>query len=317
MTLENTSGFIIQGFSDTPELQISFFIPLFVTFLLIFLIIMIGNSTIFTTITLIGQLHTPMYMFLGSLSLLDISYTSTTLPKLLLMLCTQDKTISFAGCIIQLYFFIGFTCTEFLLLSVMAYDRYVAICRPLHYTLVMSLKHCVRLIIVVWAAGFLDTAPFALLIKNFTFCASHHIEHFFCDFTPVLKITCSDTSTIELLTYMNGVFMAFSAFTLTSASYIVIICTVVTIQSSEGRKKAFSTCASHLICVTVFYGTIICSYIRPVQSYTPKQDTYLALLYTVLVPMLNPFIYTMKNKEFKDGFGKLRARIALHLEQGT
>ncbi|OCT69829.1 hypothetical protein XELAEV_18036754mg [Xenopus laevis] len=302
----------MQCFSDQQDVQI----PLFVTFLLIFLIIIIGNSTIFATITLISQLHTPMYMLLGSLSFLDISYTLTTLPKLLLMLCTQDKTISFTGCVIQLYFFIGFTCTEFLLLSVMAYDRYVAVCQPLHYSLLMSLKHCVKLIIVVWAAGFLDTAPFALLIKNLTFCSSHYIEHFFCDFTPVLKITCSDTSTIEILTYINGVVMAFSAFTLTCASYVVIICTVVKIQSSEGRKKTFSTCTSHLTCVTIFYGTIICSYIRPVQSYTPKQDTYFALLYIVLVPILNPFIYTMKNKEFKESFGTLRAKIALfHLEK--
>ncbi|KAG8435525.1 hypothetical protein GDO86_013456 [Hymenochirus boettgeri] len=299
--------FIVQCFSDKQELQT----PLLLVFLFVFLIIVFGNLTIFATITHSPQLHTPMYIFLGSLSIFDISYTSTTLPKLLLMLATQDKTISFGGCIAQLYFFIGFTCTEFLLLSVMAYDRYVAICHPLHYALLMNLKHCIKLIIVVWIAGFLDTAPFAFLIKNLSFCSSYHIDHFFCDFTPVLKIACSDTSTIEILTFVNGTVMALSAFALTLASYFVIISTILKTQSSKGRKKLFSTCTSHLTCVVIFYGTIISSYARPTKSYTPKQDAYFALIYIVLVPMLNPFIYTLKNKEFQDNLLKCKNNMKL------
>ncbi|OCT71396.1 hypothetical protein XELAEV_18034376mg [Xenopus laevis] len=293
--------FTVQCFTDIKELQVH----IFSVFLIILLIILTGNITIIATISIWPLLHTPMYMFLVSLSFVDIFYTLTTLPKLLRMVATQDKTISFAGCMIQLYVFMALTCIEFILLAVMAYDRYVAICHPLHYGLLMSHKLCLKLITSVWIAGFLDTATHAFLISNLSFCLSRHIDHFFCDVTPVLKITCSDTSTFETLTYINGAIVAVPPFTVTALSYIFIICTILKIQSSKGRIKAFSTCASHLTCVVILYGTLSCSYMRPTKTYNPKQETFLALLYTVLVPMLNPVIYTLRNKEFKGVLSKI------------
>ncbi|KAG8435709.1 hypothetical protein GDO86_013592 [Hymenochirus boettgeri] len=299
-------GFTMQCFSENKTLQF----PLFILFLLIYLIIILGNSTVFTTISLSPKLHTPMYMFLGNLSFLDISYTSTTFPKLLHMVYTQQKTISFTGCITQLYFFIVCVCTECFLLTVMAYDRYVAICKPFHYSLMMSLKHCAVYIAGVWVIGFLQPLPPTLLTAKLSFCSSHHIDHFYCDLLPLLKITCSDTSTLQVLNYINALALGFSTFALTSISYISIICTILKIRSSQGRQKAFSTCTSHLTCVTIFYGTLIGSYLRPMGSYEPLHDSFFALLYIALVPLLNPFIYTLKNNEFKDNLTKIRTRIS-------
>ncbi|KAG8435521.1 hypothetical protein GDO86_013452 [Hymenochirus boettgeri] len=287
--------FTVQCFSENANLQHLLFIFL----LLIYLIIILGNTVVITTITLSSKLHTPMYMFLGNLSFLDISYSSTIFPKLLHMVYTQQKTISFTGCIIQLYFFILCVCTECFLLTIMAYDRYVAICYPLHYTLRMSLKHCVRLIVGVWTVGFLDPLVFSLLTANLSFCSSHHIDHFYCDLIPLLKITCSDTSTLESLIYVNSLAVGVSTFALLLFSYVYIIRTIRRIRSSQGRQKAFSTCISHLTCVIIFYGTSIGTYLRSKVSYDHLQDSFFALLYIALVPMINPFIYTLKNKEFK------------------
>ncbi|KAG8435708.1 hypothetical protein GDO86_013591 [Hymenochirus boettgeri] len=295
------SSFTVQCFSDNKTLQF----PLFFLFLLIYLSIILANTTVFTTISLSPKLHTPMYMFLGNLSFLDISYISTTFPKLLHMVYTQQKTISFTGCITQLYFFMLFACTECFLLAIMAYDRYVAICHPFHYTLHMSLKHCARLIVGVWVIGFLDPVPYSLLTANLSFCSSHRIDHFYCDLIPLIKITCSDTSNIEIVTYINALTQGASLFALTSISYVYIIRTILKIQSSHGRQKAFSTCTSHLTCVIIFYGTILGSYLRPMGSYEPLQNSVFALLYIALVPLLNPFIYTLKNKEFKDNLRKI------------
>ncbi|OCT71393.1 hypothetical protein XELAEV_18034373mg [Xenopus laevis] len=283
--------------------------PLFMVFLLAFLIILIGNVSVFAVITLSVQLHKPMYILLGSLSFLDISSTSMTLPNLLAMLHTQDKTISITGCMVQLYFFMAFACIEFILLSAMAYDRYVAICYPLHYALRMSLKHCAKIIVGVWVAGFLVPVIHTVLMTNLSFCSSNHINHFFCDLTPVLKISCSDTSLIEMITYIYGVIVAFSTFTITSVSYVFILFKILKIHSSQGKKKALSTCTSHLTCVIIFYGSIICLYMRPTKSISPNQDVF-ALLYVVLVPMLNPFIYTLKNKEFKANLRKIGSRMS-------
>ncbi|KAM4702778.1 olfactory receptor 1C1-like [Rhinophrynus dorsalis] len=211
-----------------------------------------------------------MYVFLSNLSLLDICYTSTILPKLLYMLLTQHKTISFTRCMIQMYFFMSFACTEFVLLAVMAYDRFVAICHPLHYVLLMSLKHCTQFATAVWITGLLDPIGHTVCIAHLSFCSSHNIEHFFCDVTPLLKLTCSDTSRIELLTYIDGTFLSLSAFTLTLVSYVLIICTVLKIRSAKGRHKAFSTCASHLSSVVIFYGTFICLYFfLPISPHYP------------------------------------------------
>ncbi|KAG8435712.1 hypothetical protein GDO86_013595 [Hymenochirus boettgeri] len=298
--------FTLQSFSENKNVQL----PFFILFLLIYLIIILGNATVFTTITLSPKLHTPMYMFLGNLSFLDISYISTTFPKLLHMVYTQQKTISYSGCITQLFFFLFFVCTECFLLTVMAYDRYVAICHPFHYTVIMSLKHCARLITGVWAVGFLHPMVYSLLTANLSFCLSHHIDHFYCDLIPLLKITCSDTSTLQIFNYINALILGFSSFSFMSFSYVFIIRTIMKIQTSEGRQKAFSTCASHLTCVTIFYGALIGSYLRPMASHQPLQDSVFSFIYIALVPLLNPFIYTLKNNEFKDNLSKIKSRIS-------
>ncbi|KAM4702773.1 olfactory receptor 5AR1-like [Rhinophrynus dorsalis] len=305
MNSENVTGFSIQGLSDAEELQI----PLCIAFLLIYFIIVFENVTISVVILRDCNLHTPMYIFLFNLSFIDIMYTTNIFPKLIYILCTQHKNISFVGCITQMYLFIALTCCEILLLAAMAYDRYVAICHPLHYTLLMSLKRCVCFAISSWCLGFLDTIGHAALISKLTYCASHLIDHFFCDITPLLKLSCSDTFNVELLTYIEGTLLAFTSFMLTLISYIFIISNILNMKSAESRNKAFSTCTSHLTCVIIFYGTILCLYMRPTTNYSPKQDKFFALLYIVLVPILNPIIYSLKNQEVKNALKKFKNKV--------
>ncbi|KAM4702784.1 olfactory receptor 5AR1-like [Rhinophrynus dorsalis] len=209
---------------------------------------------------------------------------------------------------IQLHFFLSFICTEFFLLAVMAYDRFVAICHPLHYSLIMSLKKCPQFITAIWLTGLLEPIGHTIFISNLCFCSSHNIDHFFCDLTPLLKLTCSDTSSVEMLTYIDGTLLCLSTFVPTLISYVFIICSILKIQSSEGRHKAFSTCASHLTCVIIFYGTIVSLYVKPTSMYSPKQDKFFALLYIILVPLLNPIIYTLKNKDIKNALRNLEKK---------
>ncbi|KAM8924741.1 olfactory receptor 2G3-like [Pelodytes ibericus] len=297
----NGTGFIIQGFSDDPELQVY----LYVILLIIYLTVLLGNLTIFTVISLSPHLHTPMYIFLMNLSLVDIAFTSTILPNLLHGLLTQHKYISFVGCMAQMYVFVSLTSIEFTILTVMEYDRYVAICHPLHYVLKMSLRHCNFLTSAAWCMGFLDPIGLIFLMPKLSFCGSHVIDHFFCDVSPLLKLSCSDTFSIELMIYIDGVLFTFNLFLLTVTSYFFIISTILK-MSSEGRHKAFSTCGSHMTCVIIFYGTIFCLYVRPTSSYSPQRDKFFSLLYIVLIPTLNPIIYTLKNKEFKSALIKLK-----------
>ncbi|XP_063819351.1 olfactory receptor 1C1-like [Pseudophryne corroboree] len=193
----------------------------------------------------------------------------------------------------------------------MAYDRYMAICHPLHYVVLMSLRNTAYLSTMVWLVGFLDPIAHTVLIAKMSFCATHSINHFFCDVLPLLQISCSDTSEVENLTYIIGALMAFTTFLLTLVSYIFIISTILKIKSTEGRMKAFSTCTSHLTCVIMYYGTLMCLHMRPTSNYSPEEDMYFALLYVVLVPMLNPFIYTLKNKEFQEALTKYKSKVLL------
>eukprot|EP00079_Xenopus_tropicalis_P037332 XP_017951103.1 PREDICTED: olfactory receptor 8H1-like [Xenopus tropicalis] len=309
----NVSGFIIQGFSDTPELQIS----LFVLFLVIYLIILLGNLIIFLVISCNPHLHTPMYIFLLNLSLIDISSTSDILPNLLHILLTKENNISFLGCMTQMYIFLSLASSEYFLLTAMAYDRYVAICDPLHYIARMSRKHCAGLITAAFTVGFGEPVSLIVLIPKLSYCASRLINHFFCDISPLLQLSCSSTFSVELFIYIEGTLFTFSSFLLTLTSYIFIISAILKIQSSEGRQKAFSTCASHLACVITLYGTIICLYVRPSTSYSLKRDKYFSLLYIALGPVLNPLIYTLKNREFKSSFIKLRQTSLLVLLANT
>ncbi|KAM4637015.1 olfactory receptor 1C1-like [Discoglossus pictus] len=252
-----------------------------------------------------------MYIFLMNLSFIDILVTSTILPAVLHMLYTQRKTISFTGCMTQLYFYGSLLGIEILLLAAMAYDRYVAICHPLHYIIYMSLRHCAQSLVAVWSIGFLEFTGHPVLISKLSYCASHLIDHYFCDVAPLLKLSCSDTFNVEMLNYINGSFIAFNSFLLIVISYIFIISAILNIKSSHGQRKAFSTCASHLICVIMYYGTILCLYMRPTSSYSPSRDKFFALVYIVLNPLLNPLIYTLKNKEFQDAMMYFITRIFL------
>ncbi|OCT69819.1 olfactory receptor 1019 [Xenopus laevis] len=306
---ENVSGFIIQGFSDTPQLHIS----LFVLFLIIYLIILLGNLITFLVISWNPHLHTPMYIFLQNLSFIDISSTSNILPNLLHILLTQQNNISFLGCLTQMYIFVSLASSEYILLVAMSYDRYVAICDPLHYITRMSRKHCDWLITASYTVGFVDSVGHVVLISKLSYCASHLLNHFFCDVAPLLKLTCSSTFSVEILFYIVGIFLVFNSFLLTLISYIFIISAILKIQSSEGRQKVFSTCASHLTCVITLYVTVICLYMRPTKSYSLERDKYFSLLYIILGPVLNPFIYTMKNKEFQSSFIKMSRRILFNL----
>ncbi|XP_031761672.1 olfactory receptor 1019-like, partial [Xenopus tropicalis] len=219
-------------------------------------------------------------------SLIDISFSSNILPNLLHILLTQQNNISFLGCMTQMYLFVSLTASENFLLTAMAYDRYVAICDPLHYIARMSRKHCAGLITAAFTVGFVDPVGHVVLISKLSYCASHLINHFFCDVTPLLKLSCSSTFSVELFIYIEGTLLPFNSFLLTLTSYIFIISAILKIQSSEGRQKAFSTCASHLACVITLYGTIFCLYMRPTTSYSLKRDKYFSLLYIVLGPVL-------------------------------
>ncbi|KAE8589845.1 hypothetical protein XENTR_v10017768, partial [Xenopus tropicalis] len=301
---ENVSGFIIQGFSDTPELQTS----LFVLFLGIYLIILLGNLIIFLVISCNPHLHTPMYIFLLNLSLIDISFASNILPNLLHILLTQQNNISFLGCMTQLYVFGSMVGSEYFLLTAMAYDRYVAICDPLHYIARMSRKHCAGLITAAFTGGFGSTVSFVVLMSKLSYCASRLINNFFCDVAALQKLSCSSTFSVELSIYIEAILLVFNSFLLTLTSYIFIISAILKIQSSEGRQKAFSTCASHLACVITLYGTLLCLYMRPTTSYSLERDKYFSLLYIALGPVLNPLIYTLKNREFQSSLNKIRQR---------
>ncbi|XP_075034368.1 olfactory receptor 5AR1-like [Mixophyes fleayi] len=300
----NGTSFAIKGLSGIPELRF----PVFLMCLFIYCIIIFGNVTIFAIILGNPHLHIPMYIFLMNLSAADIIYASNILPNLLNMLLTQHNDISFFGCMTQMYFYIALTCTEVLLLEVMAYDRYVAICHPLQYLRFMRLTCCAGLAIAAWTFSFLITIGHTVLVSKLSFCDSHLIDHFYCDIAPLLKLICSDTYTVEIMNYIEGVLVTFNAFVFTIISYLFIISTILKIKSAEGRLKTFSTCSSHLTCVIIFYGTLFCLYMRPTSSYSPERDKFFALLSGVLIPILNPVIYSLKNQEFKVGLKKLMGK---------
>ncbi|XP_029452797.1 olfactory receptor 1C1-like [Rhinatrema bivittatum] len=246
-----------------------------------------------------------MYFFLTNLSFLDICNTSATLSTLLDSLLTGETRISFSLCIAQLYFFISFTSIEFFLLAVMAYDRYVAICDPLQYVLIMNRRTCALLASASWITGFMDSVPHMFLTSQFSFCKGNEINHFFCDFTALMKLSCSDILNIEIVLFTEGVLLAVIPTVLTLTSYVYIITSILKIRSAQGRRKAFSTCSSHLTVVILFYGTLIFVYMRPASMYSPDQDKLFSLLYTALIPMLNPIIYSLRNEEVKKALTKV------------
>ncbi|XP_037697751.1 olfactory receptor 8H1-like [Choloepus didactylus] len=292
----NVPDFILMGLTDSEEIRWL----LFLLFLLIYLITMLGNAGMILIIRLDLQLHIPMYFFLSYLSFLDISYSTVITPKTLEILLTSHKYISFTCCFTQMSFFVFFCGTEFFLLSSMAYDRYVAICSPLQYPIVMSRRLCCTLITGCYLMGFFESLIIVLYMNNLHFCKSNVIYHFFCDVIPILALSCTDTHDTEIVIFILGsVSVSVSLITI-SVSYGSILSTILKINSISGKHKAFSTCASHLLGVTIFYGTTVFTYLKPKQSYSLGKDQVASVFYTIVIPMLNPLIYSLRNKEVKN-----------------
>uniref|UniRef100_A0A670IUC0 Olfactory receptor n=1 Tax=Podarcis muralis TaxID=64176 RepID=A0A670IUC0_PODMU len=307
MTAKNQTQvtvFIFSGFTDHPELKAI----LFITFLAIYTITLGANLGMIILIRMDQQLQTPMYFFLSHLAFLDASYSSAVTPKAIWDLLAERKTISFAGCAAQFYMFDGLVMTEFFLLSVMAYDRYVAICNPLLYYVVMSKKFCTAAVASVYIYGFASSVVQTALTFQLSFCRSNVINHFYCNDPPLLALSCSDTRPKEIHHVTEMIISSLAGFTTIGSlfiivfSYVFILAAILKIRSAQGRHKAFSTCTSHLTAVTVFYGTLIFTYLRPNTSYSLGRDQVASVFYTVVVPMLNPLIYSLRNKEVKEAF---------------
>ncbi|XP_053901062.1 olfactory receptor 10A7-like [Malaclemys terrapin pileata] len=293
--------FILLGFGDLPELEIF----LFLLFLLIYIVTVSGNILIIVLAITDRNLHTPMYFFLGNLSCLETCYTSTILPRVLASLLTGDKTISISDCMTQYYFIGFFVGAECYLLAVMSYDRFLAICKPLHYAVLMNGRFCLQLAAGAWINGFLAMTMVIVLLSQLIFCGPNEIDHFYCESTEILNLYCSDTNQIDLvITFLAAIF-TLPPFVLTVASYVCIVITILRIPSTTGRQKAFSTCSSHLIVVTIFYGTIMILYMLPKTNTLRALNKVFSVFYTVLTPMANPFIYSLRNTEVKETIGKM------------
>ncbi|XP_068004651.1 olfactory receptor 5V1-like [Melanerpes formicivorus] len=295
VNLSTVSDFVLVGLSDAPQVRFL----LFVLFLIIYVATMAGNIMFLTAISTDTHLHNPMYFFLGNLSLLDLLCPTITVPKMLDVLLLENKMISFTGCMLQLFFLIDVVGTEIFLLAVMAYDRYVAICHPLRYMNIVSMKLCAHLAIGTWLVGVVNSLLHTSLIFTLSFCGFNKVEQYYCDIPPLLALSCLPTYSRELVILLVAGVLGGSAFVITLISYICILIAILSMRSSESRHKAFSTCGSHLTVVCLFYGTTICIYVRPSSTYSPHQDRIVSMLYEILTPLLNPIIYSLRNKEVK------------------
>ncbi|XP_075042065.1 olfactory receptor 5B21-like [Mixophyes fleayi] len=288
--------FIVRGISNVPDLQV----PVFLLVLLIYLIILGGNMTILLLVCSDHQLHTPMYFFLANLSMVDMSCSSVSLHKILTSFISGDKSVPYLACMVQLYFFGSLTSDELVVLTVMSYDRYVAICNPLRYHTVMNQKVCVLLAVISWIGGFLQVLPPVLMVSNFSCYTSNEINHFFCDLVPLLEITCDDTTILQIVIFTAGLLLfIMMPFLFTFVSYIFIITTILKIHSSSGRRKAFYTCSSHLTLVILLYVTISVQYLTPRSNKSTDSNKLFSMFNTVLVPIVNPLIYSLRNKDVK------------------
>lgn len=298
--------FILLGFPTRPELQII----LFLLFLMLYGMILIGNIGLMLLIRTDSHLQTPMYFFLSNLSFVDLCYSSVIVPNMLVNFLSSKKSISYLGCALQFYFFCTFADTESFILAAMAYDRYVAICNPLLYTVAMSKSLCTWLIVLSYVGGNMSSlvhTSFAFILK---YCDKNIINHFFCDLPPLLKLSCTDTSINEWLLSTYGSSVEIICFFIIIISYFFILLSVLKIRSTSGRKKTFSTCASHLTSVAIYQGTLLFIYSRPSSLYSPNTDKIISVFYTIIIPVLNPLIYSLRNKDVKDAAKKaLRSKI--------
>ncbi|XP_003945095.3 olfactory receptor 1L8 [Saimiri boliviensis] len=299
----SVSEFILLGLCSRPEVQK----PLFVLFLIVYLVTVTGNLLIILAILFNLRLQTPMYLFLSFLSLTDICFTTSVVPKMLVNFLSEKKTISYAECLTQMYFLYAFGNSDSCLLAVMAFDHYVAICDPFHYGTTMSHHRCVLLAAFSCSFPHLHSLLHTILLNRLTFCDSNVIHHFLCDLSPVLKLSCSSTFVNEIVLITEGPIVLVTPFICIAFSYIQILITVLKIPSTSGKRKAFSTCGSHLTVVTLFYGSIFYVYLQPPSTYTVK-DHMATIVYTVLSSMLNPFIYSLRNKDLKQGLRRLMSK---------
>ncbi|XP_008829207.1 olfactory receptor 502-like [Nannospalax galili] len=287
--------FLLLGLTDDPVLQIT----LFIIIICIYLVTLSGNLSTILLIRASPQLHLPMYFFLSHLASTDIGYSSTVTPNMLVNFLVEKNTISYLGCIIQLDSAAFFGTLECYLLAVMAYDRFVAICSPLLYSTKLSTHVCVQLLIGAYIGGFINASSFTLSFFYFAFCGPNIVNHFFCDFTPLVELSCSDVGVPTSITSFSSGTAALITVLVIAVSYIYILITILKMHSTEGRQKAFSTCTSHLTAVTLYYGTTTFIYVMPKSTYSTDQNKVVSVFYTVVIPMLNPFIYSLRNNEIK------------------
>ncbi|XP_055969081.1 olfactory receptor 7A17-like [Sorex fumeus] len=293
--------FLLMGLSEESELQTL----IFVLFLSMYLITVLGNLLIILAVSSDPHLHTPMYFFLSNLSFVDICFTSTTVPKMLVNIQTHSKAISYEGCLTQMYFFILFVELDDCLLTVMAYDRYVAICHPLHYTVIMNPRLCGYLVLVSWIISSLHSLSHSLLVLRLSFCTNVEIPHFFCELKQVVQLACSDTFLNDMMIYVGSGLMGGGPFAGILYSYTKIVSSIQRISSAQGKYKAFSTCASHLSVVSLFYCTSIGVYLSSAFTQNSHSVAIASVMYTVVTPMLNPFIYSLRNKDIKRALKRL------------
>ncbi|XP_059039492.1 olfactory receptor 6C2-like [Mustela lutreola] len=307
MKNHTVTTFILLGLTEDPQLQI----PIFIFLLLTYILSITGNLTIISLTLVDSHLKTPMYFFLQNFALLEISFTSACIPRYLCNIATGDRSITYNICVIQVFFIDIFGVTEFFLLATMSYDRYVAICKPLHYVTIMNNRVCKRLVLGCWMTGLLIIFPPLTLFLNLKFCDSNVIDYFFCDASPILKISCSDTWLLELLVIVCAVLTFILTLLCVLLSYIHIIKTILQFPSSQQRKRAFSTCSSHMIVVSITYGSCIFIYVKPSAKESVTINKGVAVLMSSIAPMLNPFIYTLRNKQVRQAFSESFRKIAL------
>ncbi|XP_049731286.1 olfactory receptor 7D4-like [Elephas maximus indicus] len=300
------SEFLLLGLSEDPELQPLFF----ALFLSMYLVAVLGNLLIILAVTSDPHLHTPMYFFLSNLSFVDTCFVTTTVPKMLVNIQTQNKDISYIGCLIQVYFFMIFAGLDNFLLTMMAYDRFVAICRPLHYTVIMSPRFCVLLVLVSWVIFFWVSLLHIVLITRLNFCIDTEIPHFFCELTQIIKVACSDTHINYVFLYVLTVLLGVFPLSGILFSYSQVVSTLMGMSSAGGKYKAFSTCGSHLSVVSLFYGTGLGVFLSSAVTHSSQRSSIASVMYTVVTPMLNPFIYSLRNKDVKGALGRLLCRAA-------
>ncbi|XP_058409864.1 olfactory receptor 6N2-like [Diceros bicornis minor] len=297
--------FVFLRFSNSPCLQLLFFS----LFLLVYLLSLVGNALIVLIVALDRHLHTPMYFFIYNLSLVELWYTTVIVPKMLSNFLCSRGVISVPSCIAQYYFFFSLAATELFILTIMAFDRYAAICRPLHYPLLLSPQTCSTLAGVCWSVGFVCPMFPSFLLAQISFCTPNQINHFFCDADQIFRLSCTDTYAIQILGYALSSVIILGSLVFTVASYAQILITILAMASAAARHKAFSTCTAHLSVVAIYFGTLIFMYVRPAVKYESNINKIVAIFYSVITPLLNPLIYTLRNKDVKESLKVLLSQI--------